>query len=140
MRFAKLIKREGEKSKALLRRIHRLKSTDLISTKSDLIQIATRMHAAMVADNIKNNGVVKAARMCGLLSHRPTIDGLETYHGSDWDKFPLGSSRLVAGFMDQRLTLVPANGCPLPPDWRLLRDLRRRRHFRRSRGVESKVF
>ena len=144
VRFARMIKQAGEKVITHCRRVRRVKtklngrSPDSNSTKLDVMYITHAMHAAMAADNIKNKGVVKAARECGWLSHRPTIDGLETYHGSDWDMFPLGSSRLSTDLIAQRLTLVPANGCPLPPDFRVLRGLRRRRHLRRSRGVDRK--
>jgi hypothetical protein len=58
-------------------------------------EIAYRMHKAMLLDNRENKTVLKAARMNGWVSHRPTQNGLVPLEGDDRRYFLLGSSRLL---------------------------------------------
>ena len=78
VRFARMIKQAGEKVITHCRRVRRVKtklngrSPDSNSTKLDVMYITHAMHASMVADNNKNDGVVKAGRMFGCLAYKPT--------------------------------------------------------------------
>ena len=58
----------------------------------DFTEICHRMHKAMLLDNREN--VLKAARMNGWVSHRPTQNGLVPLEGDDRRDFLLGSSDL----------------------------------------------
>ena len=106
------------------------------ATKVDLMKISTKMHDAMVKDNQANKGVLKAARMGGWLSHRPTQKGLVPLEGDDWQDLPLGSSRLSKEtvFLDSpacHSTSNP-NPPPVPPfnvmSWGLLYAKKELRH------------
>ena len=59
----------------------------------DFMEICHRMHMAMLLDNREN--VLKAARMNGWVSHRPTQNGLVPLAGDGRRDFLLGSSRLL---------------------------------------------
>ena len=61
-------------------------------TKLDFNEIGYRMHEAMLLDNRENKTVLKAARMNGWVSHRPTQNGLVPLEGDDRRDFLLGSS------------------------------------------------
>ena len=135
IRFSRLIKVVGEKKKRARRRIHRLtsalrgKTTDLNSTKIDIMFICHAMRKRMVQDNKVNKGVLKAAQMGEWLAHRPTSSGLKPYVGNAWADLPLGSSRLSTEVMDKRMALVPPSGIPTKPDWEKLQAVRQRQRL-----------
>ena len=70
-----------------------------------------------------------------MLSHRPTPSGLVPLQGAKWNDMPLGSSRLSAELIEERLSMVPASGIPIKPDREELRNLRQRQ---RMESIEKK--
>ena len=76
----------------------------MMQTKMALaLEMMNEMHAACVADNQSEKGVLKAFRMGGWLTTRPTKEGLVFLDGPVWNDFPNGSSRLAAGLLDTRI-------------------------------------
>ena len=135
IRFSRLIKVAAEKFKRKRRRVHRLngkikrRHSNMDATKADLMEIAHRMHNAMVYDNKTNNGVLRAARMGAWLTHRPTSQGLVPLQGAPWDDLALVNSRLGPELVEKRLKLINNEGKPTRPDWSEFRSLRERQRL-----------
>ena len=82
-------------------------------TKLDFNEIGYRMHEAMLLDNREN--VLKAARMNGWVSHRPTQNGLVPLAGDGRRDFLLGSSRLLQETVFLKGPACHATSAPNPP-------------------------
>ena len=102
----------------------------MMQTKMALtLEMMNEMHAACVADNQREKGVLKAFRMGGWLTTRPTKEGLVFLEGPVWNDFPNGSSRLAAGLLDTRIEGIRSQeGKPARPDWDQLKQLRNAQH------------
>ena len=102
----------------------------MMQTKMALpLEMMNEMHAACVADNQRVKGVLKAFRMGGWLTTRPTKEGLVFLDGPVWNDFPNGSSRLAAGLLDTRIERIRyQEGKPARPDWDQLKQLRNAQH------------
>ena len=135
IREAVIGKDAGEKAKHRRRRLKRLagrmdgQASDLTSSKLDLMHIALAMQKACVVDNAQHNGVLKAFRMAGWLSHKPTQAGLVPLVGPEWRDYLLGSSRMSTEVIHKRMSMVPLGREVPPPDWSQLQALRRRQRL-----------
>ena len=108
-------------------------STQHQSKAAALLWMRRQMHAACEEDSEKNNGVIKAARMAGFLSFLPQADtvALRPAGGPEWKAYDEGSSRLNKAVLSAReAALNMTHYCPVKPDWKQLRDLRRRQQQR----------
>ena len=100
------------------------------------LEMMNEMHAACVADNQQEKGVLKAFRMAGWLTTRPTKEGLVFLDGPVWNDFPNGSSRLAAGLLDTRIEGIRSQeGQPARPDWDQLKQLRNAQHHHNLDGL-----
>ena len=90
-----------------------------------MLGLAVQMQRACVADNAKNQGVLKAFRMAGYLAGIPTPGGLVKPQGGQWAPFPNFSTRLAGATQQRRFEHWSEKGEVSKPNWKELSALRK---------------